>query len=205
DVGGVADADAPLLLDGLDLVRRAEHGLSPDQLPEERYGALEHDALAVPGFVEVVCCNYNICPDRGADETGPGRVLSEGGRMATKRYDAALKHLLDRYAADWAAYLLAHLGLPPPRRVESVETDLSTVSAAADKVLRLGGRVPWLLHLELQAGHDRSLGRRLLQYNVLLNGRHNLPVRTVLVLLSRKADRGHLTGALEQHTPDGRR
>ena len=43
-----------------------------------------------------------------------------------------------------------------------IDADVATVSAAADKVLRVGRRRPWLFHLDVQAGHDPTLAARLL-------------------------------------------
>ena len=44
---------------------------------------------------------------------------------------------------------------------------MSTVTAEADKVIRVDGPEPWLVHIELQTGFDRALPRRLLRYNAL--------------------------------------
>jgi hypothetical protein len=82
--------------------------------------------------------------------------------MTQKQFDAALKHLLETYPQDWLAYLAPHLGGAPVGPVEVIEAELSTVTAAADKVLRVGGPEPWLCHLELQASHNNRLPRQML-------------------------------------------
>lgn len=61
-----------------------------------------------------------------------------------------------------------------------------------------------MVHLEVQAGRDPSLPRRLLRYNVLLEHRHLLPVLSVAVLLRREADHPGLTGDLVRSLPEGR-
>jgi hypothetical protein len=66
-----------------------------------------------------------------------------------------------------------------------MNSDLSTVTAEADKVIRVEGQEPWLVHIELQAGHDQTLPRRLLRYNAMLNVRHDLPVHTVAMCSTR--------------------
>jgi predicted transposase YdaD len=117
-----------------------------------------------------------------------------------KPFDASTKHLLETRSADWLEYL----GLPRAP-VEVTDADLSTVTAAADKVLRALGPSPWLAHVELQAGHDPGLEARILEYNVLLDRRHQLPVRSIAVLLRPGADRPRLTGRIERYWPDGGR
>jgi predicted transposase YdaD len=115
-----------------------------------------------------------------------------------KPFDASTKHLLETRPADWLEYL----GLPRAP-VEVTDADLSTVTAAADKVLRVIGPSPWLAHVELQAGPDPELEARVLEYNVLLDRRHQLPVRSIVVLLRPSANRPQLTGRVERHLPDG--
>jgi predicted transposase YdaD len=110
-----------------------------------------------------------------------------------RRFDATLKDLIEAYPRDW----LRPLGFEEAAPVEVISADLSTVTAEADRVLRVRAPRPWLLHLELQAGRDVSLPRRLLRYNVLLHDRHALPVRSAVVLLRRQADDHSLTGTYE--------
>ena len=105
-------------------------------------------------------------------------------------YDATTKALLETRPADW----LAWLGYPTGRPIRLIDADLATVTAAADKVMRVGGRSPWLLHLELQVSRDPNLAARLRLYNALLDHRHDLPVASVVVLLRESADAPDLTG-----------
>lgn len=117
----------------------------------------------------------------------------------SKPFDATSKDLLEAGPADW----LAFLHRPPAERVEVIDSDLSTVSAAADKVLRVHDPDPGLLHLELQAARDVRLPQRTLRYNVLLDYRHDLPVESVVVLLCPEADGAELTGVLQRRHRDG--
>ena len=82
--------------------------------------------------------------------------------------------------------------------VQAIDTDVSTVLAEVDKVLRVGAQSPWLAHFELQASRDRRLPFRLLQYHALLLHRHELPVETTVVLLRPAADGPEMSGRLEQ-------
>lgn len=118
----------------------------------------------------------------------------------SKPFDATTKDLLEAHPESWMAYL--HLPCRGPVRV--INADLSTVTTEADKVLHVDDPEPWLVHVELQAGHDSRLARRLLRYNVLLNYRHHLPVFTALVLLRPEADAPDLSGQVEQRLPGGR-
>ncbi len=117
-----------------------------------------------------------------------------------QRFDATLKDLAESYPSDW----LTQLELPATGPLALVDADVSTVTAQADKVLRVGGPNPWLLHLELQASRDPELPRRLLRYNVLLYGRHGLPVHSAVVLLRPEADDPGLTGIVSYQAPHGR-
>ena len=79
-----------------------------------------------------------------------------------------------------------------------IDADLATVTAAADRVLRVCEDPPWLLHLELQASRDPDLLPNLPVYNVLLERQHSALVRTVLVLLRKSADWPGLTGTVQR-------
>lgn len=119
------------------------------------------------------------------------------------RFDATLKTLFESYPFDLPRFLLQHLNLGQPRHLRFIDADVSTVTAASDKVIRVGGRRPRLFHLELQSAHKNRLDRQLLLYNVLLSDRHALPVRTAVLLLRPEADRTSLTGQLRLLGPDG--
>jgi hypothetical protein len=89
----------------------------------------------------------------------------------------------------------------PSAPVEAIDSDLATVTAAVDKVLRVNADPPWLLHVELQSGPRSDPAEPLHWYNSLLGHRHHLPVRTVLVLLCREADSPQLDGLYQQTFP----
>ncbi|MFO0804229.1 MAG: hypothetical protein U0791_14045 [Gemmataceae bacterium] len=118
-----------------------------------------------------------------------------------KPYDIAAKDLIETDPAGWVTFL----GSPaPPDSVRLVDADLSSVSAEADKVIRVNATEPWLLHLELQASRDASLARRMLRYNAMLHERHELPVASVAVLLRPAANDPRLTGELSIRPAIGR-
>jgi hypothetical protein len=113
------------------------------------------------------------------------------------RYDASTKYLVETRLADW-------LTLSPRQTSSSVKTidaDLSTVTAAADKVLLVEEPLPWLFHLELQSSREKGLARRIHWYNSLLEYRHELPVQSLVVLIRSEADALDLTGAFVNQLP----
>ncbi len=109
-----------------------------------------------------------------------------------KPFDATLNSLIDLRPGDWAACFAALTGIPPgPSTV--VDTDLAT-TLQADKVFRIDGASPSLLHLELEANPRRGIPRELMRYNTLIDHQHDLPVESVLVLLRPKAFASDQTG-----------
>jgi predicted transposase YdaD len=110
--------------------------------------------------------------------------------MSTKPFDATLKELIEGAAAAMPQLL----GPWPFRRVELIDADLSTIVAAADKVLYVyGDTYDWLLHVEAQSSHELDLPDRLHEYNTLLRRRHKLLVRSVVLLLRREASASNLS------------
>ncbi len=110
--------------------------------------------------------------------------------------DATLKSLLEMAPADWPV-----LAGYPRAAVDVIDADVSTVSGAADKVLRVHGPPDWILHLEFQAGPDATLPRRTHGYNALLEERHDLLVQSVVLLLRPQADLSVMTGVYERQFP----
>ena len=100
----------------------------------------------------------------------------------SKPFDATPKGLLEIRPADWPAFLG-----DSARSVEVVDADISTMTAAADKVLLVrsddGDRIQ---HHDFQSGPDASLPRRTHVYNALLEDRHELPVDSVVFLLRQR-------------------
>jgi predicted transposase YdaD len=83
-----------------------------------------------------------------------------------------------------------------------VDADVSTVTAAADKVLLVRGEAgDRVQHLDFQAGPDASLPRRTHVYSALLEERHDLPVDSVVVLLRPEANLTAISGVYERRLP----
>jgi hypothetical protein len=111
-------------------------------------------------------------------------------------FDATFKELLGRSPADW----LALAGLEGTG-AELIDADVSTVTAAADKVLRVPQPSPWIAHVEAQSGPDAAKPRLMRLYNAALEVRHELPVASVLVLLAPRANLSAYTGEYRSAVP----
>ena len=121
----------------------------------------------------------------------------------SKPFDATLKQLVDAFAADWVSVLAPFVGLPARIAVEPLDADLSTVSAAVDKVFRLKAPARGLLHIEAQASWDGGFPDRLLFYNIFLEHRYGGPVYTIALLLRRDASSPNLTGTVSRTYDSG--
>ena len=113
------------------------------------------------------------------------------------RYDASTKYLVQTRLADW----LPLCGLTTTAPIQIIDSDLATVTAAADRVLRICEDPPWLAHIELQSSRDPDLISNLPVYNVVLDRAHGVRVRTFVVLLRRSADSPELTGVVQRAFP----
>jgi predicted transposase YdaD len=99
--------------------------------------------------------------------------------------------------------LLERIGIPYAGTVDVIDSDITTLSASADKVIRVPEPEPYLVDIELQSYHDSDLVRTLWYRQVALDYRHNLTVLTVLVLLRWEANSPRLDGTYERKLPDG--
>jgi predicted transposase YdaD len=113
----------------------------------------------------------------------------------SQTFDATLKNLLELDCAGWPA--LINL---PPRPSTIIDADISTVSAATDKVIRRFDPDE-LIALDFQAGPFAGLPRRTCKYNRLLADRHGLTVRSVIVLLRPEANLTEITGLYTETHP----
>lgn len=118
--------------------------------------------------------------------------------MSSKPYDAVTKDLVEVDPATWPALL----GGRTFQRVDLIDADVSTVSAAADKVIRVHEEaLDWLLNVEFQAGYDAGLPGAMHLKSTLLGHRHGLLVQSVALLLRREANASNLTGIMQWQFP----
>ena len=119
--------------------------------------------------------------------------------MEFNRLDVSAKELVWDDPAAW----LERFAIGPRGPVAVIDSDITTLTASADKVLSVGGPEPYLVDLEPHSYHDTGLARTLWYRQVALDYRHDLPVLTVLILLCKEANSPSLTGTYERHLPDG--
>ena len=119
--------------------------------------------------------------------------------MEHQRFDTAAKELIWEDPDAW----VGRFGDGPPGRVEVIESEATTLTATADKVLKVLSDPPYLVNIELQSSHESDLVRTLWMRQTALDYRHGLPVMTVLVLLRKEANSPSLTGEYERRLPDG--
>ena len=99
--------------------------------------------------------------------------------------DITTKFLIEHYAGDFLRLAGVNVGRGPLRLVDA---DLATLSAAADKVIRVGtGRRAVIVNVEFQVDSDRWLDNRVLLYYAALRRRHRLPVRNIVFAMKRSA------------------
>lgn len=118
--------------------------------------------------------------------------------MSSKPYDVITKDLVEADPATWPTLFSGR----PFQRADLIDADVSTVSAAADKVIRVHEEaLNWLLNVEFQAGYDAGLPALMHLKSTLLQHRHGLLVQSVILLLRREANASNLTGIMEWHFP----
>ena len=118
-----------------------------------------------------------------------------------KPFDATLNALIDLRPGDWAVGFARLAGIPPGPSVV-LDTDLAT-TLQADKLFRIDGPRPSLLHLELEANPRTGIPRDLMRYNILIDHQHNLPVVSILILLRPKALASDQTGIHRRYDVNG--
>lgn len=121
--------------------------------------------------------------------------------IVAKPYDASLNDLIGAGPDDWAAHFAALAGIPPGP-AEPLDTDLAT-TVQADRVFRIGGAAPAVLHLELESSSRLGTPHELLRYNTLIDHHYGLPVETVLILLRPAARATDRTGVYVRRGPAG--
>lgn len=111
-------------------------------------------------------------------------------------FDATLKDILGQDAVDLAPVL----GLPTHLPSQTLNVDLSTVSAATDVAFGFGDPVQEITDINFQSGPDPDIDARVHFYNSAYHYRFHVPVRTVLILLRTAADHPDVSGQLAYAT-----
>ena len=117
----------------------------------------------------------------------------------TKPLDASMREIYEIEPAEWMEFL--GIPVPDPALVDVIESNLSSVTAESDKLIRRGGPDPLIVHTEFLSGRVVSYPRHLHRYNALAGYKYRVPVWSVLFLLRPAADGPELTGEYVQEVP----
>ncbi len=117
-----------------------------------------------------------------------------------KPYDIATKHLLEFDPLAW----LHFAGLPGDT-VHLENTNLTTLTADADRILRVEGAgiSPYLTDIEIQTTDEPDGDERVFMYAALGFYRFRLPVQSVVILLRPRAAGPGFTGRTGFVAPGG--
>jgi hypothetical protein len=99
----------------------------------------------------------------------------------TKPFDATLREMFALDPAAWLEFL--NIPVADPSQVQVIDSNISTITAEADKVVSLGGAEPLIVRTEFLSGRDVAAPERAYWYNDLLSHRQQAPVWSALVLL----------------------
>lgn len=98
-----------------------------------------------------------------------------------KRYDATMRELFDPEPAAWLEFF--GVPVPDPGLAQVIDSNVSTVTAETDKLMRRGGPEPVILYVEFLSGRNTGYPHQAFWYNTLAGHKHGEPVWSVLVLL----------------------
>jgi hypothetical protein len=121
--------------------------------------------------------------------------------VMSKPFDATMRKLIEMEPAAWLRFL--HIPVADPARVRVIDSNLSTVTAEADKVLWVGDPVPWIEHIELQAGRNPDLPELVHWYSTIIGHSFQVPVHSTVILLRPVVDGPELNGVFEQKDRHG--
>jgi len=106
-------------------------------------------------------------------------------------YDVVMKRMVE---ADPLAFL--HFVGLDGSRAELFDAELSTISPAADYILRVHDP-DYLAHFEFLSTHRRNAGSKMLMYDGVAHYNYGLPVESAMVLLRQSADGPGTSGIVE--------
>jgi len=115
-------------------------------------------------------------------------------------FDATLKEILSLRPEDCAPVF----DLPRDGPAQTLNVDLSTISAATDVAFGFGSPLEEVVDLNFQSRPDPNVPARLHLYNAAFHLRYHVPVRSVLILLRPKAEGDRMTGKLAYTCGDQR-
>jgi predicted transposase YdaD len=109
-----------------------------------------------------------------------------------------MKFLVEKSPIDWVRLF----GLPEGI-IEPADTDLSTVTTAADRAFLVRAIIDYIAHVEFIAGEDFVFDPKFLQYAVLYAVRYGIPVESMAIFLRPVARHHRHTGYFALPGVDG--
>lgn len=97
-----------------------------------------------------------------------------------KRYDKASKDLINEFEEQIIEYVIKS----KPQKIEKLDRELNLPDRRIDSVFKIDDR--YVLNIEFQTEYEENIEFRVLLYNILLQVKHELPVRTIIIYLTRK-------------------
>jgi predicted transposase YdaD len=82
----------------------------------------------------------------------------------SKPFDATMRELFELEPAAWLEFL--GFPVPDPSQVKVIDSNVSTFTAEADKVVRVGGPEPLIVHTEFLSGRDLAQPEQALWYKL---------------------------------------
>lgn len=109
-----------------------------------------------------------------------------------KHIDTTARVLVDNYFEDWVRLIEGF----EPKSIRKLDSSQVALDVRPDEVFEVTGSdgEPYVLHFEMQASYDESISLRMATYALHLLRTQPYPVRSVLLLMRKEAERGRMTG-----------
>lgn len=95
-----------------------------------------------------------------------------------KKYDRASKSLIQSFEEHIINFVIGE----DARKIEVLDTELNLPNRNVDSLFKINDE--YVLNIEFQTKYEDNIEFRMLLYNILLELKYDLPVRTVLIYLT---------------------
>ncbi len=114
--------------------------------------------------------------------------------MRNMPYDRAFKYLAEQ-DAESLLILLGYLQPGQPAKIELLPREIDVSTRIPDQPYRVViGHDPWIVHIEAQTVYDSRIPKRMAEYGARLWMKHQLPVRSYVLMLTRRGLPNNPTG-----------
>ncbi|MFN8577170.1 MAG: hypothetical protein U0354_09965 [Candidatus Sericytochromatia bacterium] len=97
-----------------------------------------------------------------------------------KKYDKASKDLIN----DFEEQIIEFIIKEKPKTIEVKDRELNIPDRRIDSVFEIDNK--YILNIEFQTEYEENIEFRMLLYNILLQVKYDLPVRTIIITLQEK-------------------